>query len=156
MDGITVAKKANQIIVKSLERLKEEHDINNFKDIPTIFNNAAGMVNDNPVFTALLNVWMVSQATNIVFLLWRREIEHDDIEKEWRELPTTDEMMDAYEASQEPDRKEAEELETRRRAYMDKQHQLDIFKGVLNGQSKEEAEANYKEYQERMAKSLGA
>lgn len=156
MDGITVAKKANQIIVKSLERLKEENDINNFKDIPTIFNNAAGMVNDNPVFTALLNVWMVSQATNMVFLLWRREIEHDDIEKEWRELPSTDAMMEAYEASQEPDKKEAEELETRRRAYMDKQHQLDIFKGVLNGQSKEEAEANYKAYQERMAKSLGA
>ena len=156
MEEISIAKKANQIVKKVLERLTNEKDINNFENVPEIFNNAAGQLEKNPINIALLNLWMTSQATNAVFLLWRRGIEHADIEAEWRELPTTDELMAAYEASQEPDKKEAEELEARRRVYMDKQHKLDIFKAILNGMTKEQAEAKQKEYEDRLAKSLGA
>ena len=50
----------------------------------------------------------------------------------------------------------ADALEAQRRKYMDAQHELDIFKAVLNGESKETAEARYKEYQEKLAKSMGA
>lgn len=156
MADITVAKNANQIVKKVLERLTDEKDINNFKDVPTIFNNAAGQLNENPINVALLNLWMVSQATNAVFLLWRRGIEHEDIAAEWRELPSTDELMDAYNALIAEDRKVAEKLEAERRAYMDEQHELDIFKAILNGMTKEQAEEKQKEYENRLAKSLGA
>lgn len=160
MEEIAVAKKANQIVKEVLARLEtvptREADFNNFKDVPEIFNNAAGMLEGNATNIALLNLWMTSQATNAVFLLWRRGIEHADIEKEWRELPATDELMDTYNALLDEDRKEAEKLETERRVYMDGQHKLDIFKGILNGMTKEEAEAKQKEYQDRLAKALGA
>ena len=160
MEEIAVAKKANQIIKEVLAKLEvtptKEADFNNFKDIPEIFNNASGMLEGNAINIALLNLWMTSQATNAVFLLWRRGIEHGDVEKEWRELPTTDDLMDTYNALIAEDRKEAERLEAERRAYMDGQHKLDVFKGVLNGLTKEEAEAKQKEYQDRLAKSLGA
>ena len=160
MEEIAVAKKANQIVKKVLARLEtvptKEADFNNFKDVPEIFNNASGMLEGNATNIALLNLWMTSQATNAVFLLWRRGIEHADIEKEWRELPTTDELMEIYNGLISEDKKEAERLEAERRKYMDGQHKLDIFKGVLNGLTKEEAEAKQKEYQERLAKSLGA
>lgn len=160
MEEIAVAKKANQIIKKVLAQLEahptKEADYNNFKNVPEIFNNASGMVDGNEINIALLNLWMASQATNAVFLLWRRGIEHADIEKEWRELPTTDELMEIYDGLISEDKKEAERLEAERRKYMDGQHELDIFKGVLNGLTKEEAEAKQKEYQERLAKSLGA
>ena len=160
MEEIAVAKKANQIVKEVLARLEtvptKEADFNNFKDVPEIFNNASGMLEGNATNIALLNLWMTSQATNAVFLLWRRGIEHADIEKEWRELPTTDELMEIYNGLISEDKKEAERLEAERRKYMDGQHKLDIFKGVLNGLTKEEAEAKQKEYQERLAKSLGA
>lgn len=156
MEEIAVAKKANQIVKEVLERLTNEKDINNFKNVPEIFNNAAGMLEGNATNIALLNLWMTSQATNAVFLLWRRGIEHADIEKEWRELPATDELMDAYNALLDEDRKEAEKIEAERRVYMEGQRKLDIFKAILNGLSKEEAEAKQKEYQEKLAKSLGA
>lgn len=159
MEEIAVAKKANQIVKEVLARLEtvptREADFNNFKDVPEIFNNAAGMLEGNATNIALLNLWMTSQATNAVFLLWRRGIEHADIEKEWRELPATDELMDAYNALLDEDRKEAEKLEAERRVYMEGQRKLDIFKAILNGLSKEEAEAKQKEYQEKLAKSLG-
>lgn len=150
------AKQANQIVKKVLERLTDENDIARFSNIPTIFNDAAGMVNGNPINEALLKTWIASEATNAVFLLWRRQIEHADIEEEWRKLPTTDELAAEYNALLEPDKKEADELEARRRAYMDKQHELDIFKAVLNGTPKEDAERQYKEYQEKLAQSMGA
>lgn len=160
MEEIAVAKKANQIVKEVLARLEtvptREADFNNFKNIPEIFNNAAGMLEGNATNIALLNLWMTSQATNAVFLLWRRGIEHADIEKEWRELPATDELMDTYNALLDEDRKEAEKIEAERRVYMEGQRKLDIFKAILNGLSKEEAEAKQKEYQEKLAKSLGA
>lgn len=150
------AKQANQIIKEVLTRLTDENDIARFTQVPEIFNNAAGMVNGNPINEALLKTWIVSEATNAVFLLWRRNIKHDDIEAEWRKLPTTDEMAAAYNAFIAEDKKEADEIEARRRAYMDKQHELDIFKAVLNGTPKEEAERQYKEYQQKLAQSMGA
>lgn len=160
MEEIAVAKKANQIVKEVLAKLEatptKKADFDNFKDIPQIFTNAAGMLEGNATNIALLNLWMTSQATNAVFLLWRRGIEHADIEKEWRELPTTDELMDAYNALLAEDRKEAEKLEAERRVYMEGQRKLDIFKAVLNGLTKEEAEAKQKEYQDKLAKSLGA
>lgn len=151
-----IAKQSNKIIREVLEKLTDDKDIARFKNIPEIFNNAAGMVNGNKINEALLNVWMLSEATNAVFLLWRRGIEHADIEKEWRKLPSTDEVAAIYEALLAEDKKEADTIEAQRRAYMDKQHELDIFKAVLNGESKENAEAKYEEYKKRLAQSIGA
>lgn len=151
-----IAKQANQIVKKVLERLTEKRDIENFQDVPTIYNNASGMINDDERKAALLDAWMVSQATNAVFLLWRRGIEHDDVEKEWRKLPTTDEVAQHYEDLLNEDKKVADRLEAERRDFMQHQHELDIFKAVLNGQTKEEAEARYQEYQNKVAKSVGA
>ena len=151
-----IAKHANQIVKVVLERLTEKRDIENFKDVPTIYNNASGMINDDERKAALLDAWMVSQATNAVFLLWRRGIKHDDIEKAWRELPTTDTVAQHYEDLLTEDNKVAEKLEAERREFINHQHELDIFKAVLNGQTKEEAEARYQEYQNKVAKSVGA
>lgn len=150
------AKKANQIVKKALERLTEKADIDRFQAVPRIFNDAAGMLDGNAINESLLKTWIMSEATNAVFLLWRRNIEHADLEKEWRELPTTDELAAAYNALLADDKKEADEIEARRRAYMNKQHELDIFKAVLNGTPKEDAERQYKEYQAKLAQSAGA
>lgn len=151
-----IAKQANQIVKKVLERLTEPRDIEHYQDVPTIYNNASGMVNDDERKAALLDTWMVSQATNAVFLLWRRGIKHDDIEKEWRKLPTTDTVAQHYEDTLKADKKIADKLEAERREYTSRQHEIDIFKAVLNGRTKEEAEARYQEYQNMIAKSAGA
>lgn len=149
-----VAKQANQIIKDSLALLTDENDIARFGDIPEIFNNAAGMVNENKTNEALLKGWMVSQANNAVFLLWRRGILTDEIEKAYRALPSTEEALVDYSNLEAEDKKVADELEAKRREYMEGQHELDIFKAVLNGIPKERAEAQYKAYQEKMAQAV--
>ena len=155
-----IAKQANQIVKKVLERLEtvptKQADFDNFKDVPTIYNNASGMINGDERKAALLDAWMVSQATNAVFLLWRRGIDHNDIAEEWRKLPATDDVAQHYEDTLKADKEIADKLEAERREFMNRQHELDIFKAVLNGESKEKAEARYQEYQKKVAKSVGA
>lgn len=155
-----IAKQAKQIVKEVLARLEtvptKEADFDNFKDVPDICDRASGMVNGDERKDALLDAWMVSQATNAVFLLWRRDVKHDDIAEEWRKLPATDDVAQRYEDTLKADKEIADDLENRRRDFMGRQHELDIFKAVLNGQTKEEAEARYQEYQNKVAKSVGA
>lgn len=145
------AKEANAVIRDALALLTDENDIARFAPVLEIFNNAAGMVNGNEYCEAMLKGWMVSQANNIVFLLWRRGIMTPEIEEAYRKLPTTEEAVKDYDTFEDAAKKEAEELEAQRKAYMDKQHETDIFKAVLNGMSKEKAEEEYAKYKEQMS-----
>lgn len=150
-----VAKKANQIIKDSIA-LMDENGVKYFENLPEIFNNASGMINGNEKAEALLKGWMVSQASQTVFYLWRRNILTDEIEKAFRELPLTEEAVEDWENFQKADQKVADELEAKRKEYMNGQHEIDIFKAVLNGVSKDQAEAKYKEYQKNLARAAGA
>lgn len=150
-----VAKQANQIIKDSIA-LMDENGVKYFENLPEIFNNAAGMVNGNEKAEALLKGWMVSQASQTVFYLWRRGILTDEIEKAFRELPLTEEAVADWEAFEKADQKVADELESKRREYMNGQHEIDIFKAVLNGVPKDQAEAKYNEYQQKLARAAGA
>ena len=148
------AKKANEIVKSVVALLTNENDLNRFSPIPEIFNNAAGMVNGNAQNEAILKAYMVSQANNAVFLLWRRGILTDEIEKAYRELPTTEEATEDWNKFQDEDKKVADELEAKRRAYMEAQHEVDIFKAVLNGIPKEKAEEQYQKYQEQLSQAV--
>lgn len=150
-----VAKKANQIIKDSIA-LMDENGVKYFENLPEIFNNASGMINGNEKAEALLKGWMVSQASQTVFYLWRRGLLTEEIEKAFRELPLTEEAVEDWENFQKADQKVADELEAKRKEYMNGQHEIDIFKAVLNGVSKDQAEAKYKEYQKNLARAAGA
>lgn len=150
------AKAANKIIKEAVALLTEKDDIARFAPIEKLFNNAAGAVNGDATNEALLKGWMVSQANNAVFLLWRRGILTDEIEKEYRALPTTEEALVDYNNLMEEDKKKADALEAQRREYVEGQHKLDIFKSILNGVPAEEAEKQYQAYQKKMAEATGA
>ena len=150
------AKAANKIIKEAVALLTEKDDIARFAPIDKLFNDAAGAVNGDATNEALLKGWMVSQANNAVFLLWRRGILTDEIEKEYRALPTTEEALVDYNNLMAEDKKKADALEAQRREYVEGQHKLDIFKSILNGVPAEEAEKQYQAYQKKMAEATGA
>lgn len=159
--NMEVAKKANKLIKSALEILSSsesatESDINRFSNIPEIFNNAAGMTNGSDAAEALLEGWMVSMANNIMFLLFRRQLLNPEIDEEYRSLPSTEEATKDYDAYMLEEQKKAEALEAQRKEFMDSQHDLDIFKAVLNGMSKDKAEEEYDKYKEQLTKSMGA
>ena len=141
------AKQANQLIKKALEILTDENDLAHFSNVPEIFNNASGMVNGDEYCEAMLKGWMVSQANNIMFLLWRRGLLTQDLEDEYRELPSTEEAVKDFEGFEKANAEKANELEAARKEFMDAQHKTDIFKAILNGMSKEKAEEEYAKMQ---------
>ena len=150
-----IAKQANALVKKAVEKLTEENDIARFGGVNEIFNNAAGMVNGNAYCEAMLKGWMVSQANNVMFLLWRRGLLTEEDEKAYRELPSTEEAVKDFEEFEKKTAKEAEALEEQRKAFMEKQHETDIFKAVLNGMNKEQAEQEYSKLQQQIANAQG-
>ena len=104
--------------------------------------------------TAMLKGWMVSQANNMVFLLCRRGILTPEIEEAYRKLPVTEEAVKDYDKFEDEQKKEMEALEEQRKAFAEKQHNIDIFKAVLNGMSKQQAEAEYEKYKAQIAKAM--
>lgn len=141
------AKQANQLIKKALEILTDENDLAHFSNVPEIFNNASGMVNGDEYCEAMLKGWMVSQANNIVFLLWRKDLLTQELEYEYRALPSTEEAVKDFEGFEKANAEKANELEAARKEFMGAQHKTDIFKAVLNGMSKEKAEEEYAKMQ---------
>lgn len=141
------AKQANQLIKKALEILTDENDLAHFSNVPEIFNNASGMVNGDEYCEAMLKGWMVSQANNVMFLLWRRGLLTKELEAEYRELPSTEEAVKDFEGFEKANAEKANELEAARKEFMDAQHKTDIFKAILNGMSKEKAEEEYTKMQ---------
>ena len=141
------AKQANQLIKKALEILTDENDLAHFSNVPEIFNNASGMVNGDEYCEAMLNGWMVSQANNVMFLLWRRGLLTQELEAEYRELPSTEEAVKDFDGFEKANAEKANELEAARKEFMDAQHKTDIFKAILNGMSKEKAEEEYAKMQ---------
>ena len=141
------AKQANQLIKKALDILTDENDLAHFSNVPEIFNNASGMVNGDEYCEAMLKGWMVSQANNVMFLLWRRGLLTNELESEYRELPSTEEAVKDFEGFEKANAEKANELEAARKEFMDAQHKTDIFKAVLNGMSKEKAEEEYAKMQ---------
>lgn len=150
------AKEANKIIKEVVALLTNEDDIKRFAPIEKLFNDAAGATNGDATNEALLKGWMVSQANNAVFLLWRRGILTPEIEAEYRALPSTEEALEDYNALLAEDKKKADALEAQRREYVEGQHKLDIFKSILNGVPAAEAEKQYQEYQKKLAQAAGA
>ncbi len=150
------AKQANQLIKKALEILTDENDLAHFSNVPEIFNNASGMVNGDEYCEAMLKGWMVSQANNIMFLLWRRGLLTQELENEYRDLPSTEEAVKDFEGFEKANAEKANELEAARKEFMDAQHKTDIFKAILNGMSKEKAEEEYAKMQAQIESAAKA
>ena len=109
------AKQANQLIKKALDILTDENDIAHFSNVPEIFNNASGMVNGDGYCEAMLKGWMVSQANNIMFLLWRRCLLTKELEDEYRALPSTEEAVKDFDGFEKANAAKANELEAARK-----------------------------------------
>lgn len=153
IDYVSMAK---DIIKDGLARLTEEEDLKRFSPILEICNTATGMLqgDDKEYMYSILKAWMVSQANNMMFLLFRRELITPEIDELYRKLISTEEAVKDYDRFEDEMKADAEALEEQRKAYAEKQHGIDIFKAVLNGMSKEQAEAEYEKYKAQLAQAM--
>lgn len=152
-------KAANRIIKDGIALLPDEAKGDYKAQTSDIFiyeaiNNACGMVNGDLEKEALLEAYAVQEANRVVTTLWREKLLPETLEAAYRALPTMKEMADAYNQFTGDRKARMDKVMEQHRAIAEEEKELDIFKGVINGMNKEEAEKKYAEYQKQQQAAI--
>ena len=157
MDTINAA---NKIIKDGIALLPDDAKIefkSNASDIliDEAIENAIGQINDNQEKIALLEAYAVQEANRIVTTLWRLQLLPDEMEKEYRELPTMKEVADAYNEFTASRKERMDKIMADHKVIAEEEKELDIFKGIINGIAPEESAKRYEEYQQQQQAAMG-
>lgn len=154
-------KLANKVIKDGIELLPDDAKGDFKAQASDIFiyeaiNNACGAVNKDEEKTALLAAYAVQEANRVASTVWRLVPMPEDFEKEYRQLPSMKEMADAYNAFTDARKERMDAIMEQHRAIAEEEKALDIFKGIINGISADEAEKKYNEYKNAQQQAMGA
>lgn len=152
-------KAANKIIKDGVALLPDDAKAEYKAQAGDIFiyeaiSNAMAMVNENEERTALLGAYAVQEANRVVTTLWREQLLPPELENEYRALPPMKIMADKYNEFTSARKERMDEVMAQHRAIAEEEKELDIFKGVINGMDKKEAEKKYAEYQQQAQQAM--
>lgn len=158
-DIMEIIKEANKIIKDGIALLPDDAKTDYKTQTGEIFineaiGNAMAMVNEDPEREALLGAYAVQEANRVITTLWREKLLPEDLEKEYRSLPTMKEMADAYNKFTSERQERMDDVMAQHRAIAEEEKDLDIFKGVINGMSKKEAERKYEEFKNAQQQAI--
>lgn len=117
-------------------------------------NNACGAVNEDAEKTALLGAYAVQEANRVASTLWRLGLITDELEKDFRALPQMKEMADAYNVFMDARKARMDKIMADHKVIADEEKELDIFKGIINGVSAEEAAKKYEEFKNAQQQAM--
>lgn len=147
-----------EFIAKALEILpKDDADKENreyFEGNLEAIETAKKNLEDNPKneqekLTYLYDA-CIKWATQLAFLLFRREALGGEVEKEFRALETPEESTERVKVYMAKDEEARNEAEAPMNAYNAKDVDLQIFKAVIGGMTPEEAKQKFEEYEARV------
>lgn len=152
-------KAANKIIKDGVALLPDDAKAEYKAQATDIFiyeaiSNATAMVNGDLEREALLGAYAVQEANRVVTTLWREKLLPEELENEYRKLPSMKEMADAYNGFTADRKARMDKVMEQHRAIAKEEKELDIFKGVINGMDKKESEKKYAEYQQQAQKAM--
>ena len=152
-------KAANKIIKDGVALLPDDAKAEYKAQANDIFiyeaiSNAMAMVNENEERAALLGAYAVQEANRVVTTLWREQLLPEDLEKEYRALPSMKEMAEAYNKFTSERKARMDEVMAQHKTIANEEKELDIFKGVINGMDKKESEKKYAEYQQQAQQAM--
>lgn len=147
-------KLANKILKEGIKLLPDDAKADFKTKLGDIFvdesiSNACGMVNEDEEKIAMLTAWTVQEANRVVTTLWREGLLPEDLEKEYRKLPSMKECADAYNEFTADRKERMNKVMEEYNAIAAEEKDLDIFRGVINGLDKEQSERKYKEFMEQ-------
>lgn len=152
-------KAANKIIREGLALLPDDAKKEFKAKASDIFedeaiNNACGAVNGNEEKEAMLAAYAVQEANRMASTLWRLQLITSEIEKEYRSLPTMDEVVKPYNEFLAARDERANKLTEEGNALQEERKEMDIFMGIINGVPAEESEKQYKAFKDAQQKAL--
>ena len=152
-------KEANKIITEGVALLPDDAKADYKTQTGDLFiyeaiSNACGMTNKNEEKEALLRAYAVQEANRVVTTLWREKLLTNELETAYRALPTMKEMADEYNKFTSARKEKMDKVMEQHRAIAEEERELDIFKGVINGMNKDEAEKKYEEYRQQQIQAM--
>lgn len=140
------ADKAKSYLEKAVKVLPEDnHNHGYFAKFLTSFENAKKIA-DNDEKKAYLADATVKVANQLSFILFRENLLTEDLEKEYRALPSAEETTKALEEANKVRKDKYEELAKMNKEAEDEQMDMDVFQQVLGGRSVEEAKQKLEDY----------
>ena len=154
-------KAANKVIKDGVALLPDEAKGDFKAQASDIFiyeaiNNACGAVNENEEKIALLKAYAVQEANRVASTVWRLVPMPEEFEKEYRALPSMKEVADAYNEFTDDRKERMDAIMEQHKAIAEEERELDIFKGIINGISADEAEKKYEDYKKAQQQAMGA
>ena len=154
-------KAANKVIKDGVALLPDEAKGDFKAQTSDIFiyeaiNNACGAVNENEEKIALLKAYAVQEANRVASTVWRLVPMPEKFEEEYRALPSMKEVADAYNEFTDARKERMDAIMEQHKAIAEEERELDIFKGIINGISAEEAEKKYEDYKKAQQQAMGA
>lgn len=103
---------------------------------------------------AMLKAYSIQEANRMASTLWRLKLLPEDLEKEYRALPSMTEAAATYNAFLDARKARSEELNQQGRKLQEEQRTLDIFMGIVNGVPAEDSERRYDEFKNAQQQAL--
>ena len=140
------ADKAKSYLEKAIKVLPEDnHNHDYFAKFLTSFENAKKIA-DSDEKKAYLADATVKVANQLSFILFRENLLTEELEKEYRALPSAEETTKALEEANKVRKDKYEELAKMNKEAEDEQMDMDVFQQVLGGRSVEEAKQKLEDY----------
>lgn len=104
---------------------------------------------------ALIRYHLADVRNRITFLLFRLNKLTEELEAQFRSLPSIEEVARSVAAYKEAREKEQDKIKEQIDAVSAVENSLDIFKAVCNGMSEEDARANLAKYEAQVKQAMG-
>ena len=103
---------------------------------------------------AMLDAYAIQEANRMASTLWRLEVLNDEVEKEYRELPLTTEIVKPYNEFLAKRQARVDELTKKGNEIQKEKRELEIFMGIINGVPAEESEERYEGFKNAQQAAL--
>lgn len=137
------------------DRAKAEYKTHTGVLIQDAISNALAMVNSDEEFASLLAAYAVQEANQVVTTLWRLQLLTPELEERYRTLPTMQEVADNYNEFIDKRKAERDSIMEANNKLANRERELDLFRGVINGMTKEESAKKYEEFKRNAQQAMG-
>ena len=103
---------------------------------------------------AMLDAYSVQEANRMATTLWRLELLTDEIEKEYRKLPSMADVVGPYNIFLTNRQARMDELASQGEQIQTEKREMEIFMGILNGVPAEESEKRYEDFKKQQQAAM--
>lgn len=103
---------------------------------------------------AMLDAYSVQEANRMATTLWRLKLLTDDIEKEYRSLPSMNDVVKPYNDFVGARQERADKINAEGSAIRAEKREMDIFMGIINGIPADESEKRYEDFEKQQQAAM--